>query len=211
MLIYMDKKVIKQPFILIFYGPTGVGKTNIALSIAARIPSEIINMDVGQFYTPLSIGTAKPDWENEPVTHHLFDIIDSPRNYTVVEYRTSLQNKIREIVERGNLPIIVGGSSFYLHSLFFPPSLHIPENSQSSIPFDDYSWDALYAIDPQRAMSIDKNDPYRIMRALDIWNKTGKIPTSTTPEYDPIADFSLIYVIRDTQELNKRINDRISV
>ena len=60
-----------------------VGKTDIALEIAQAFPSEIINMDVGQFYTPLSIGTAKPEWKTHPAPHHFFDIVDEPKNITV--------------------------------------------------------------------------------------------------------------------------------
>ena len=115
----MKKKLIKQPFTLIIYGPTGVGKTDLALDLAQHIPIEIINMDMGQFYTPLSIGTAKPDWKNSPVPHHLFDIINEPRNFTVSEYRILFYKKVGEIIERGNLPVVVGGSGFYLHSLLF--------------------------------------------------------------------------------------------
>ena len=62
---------------LIITGPTGVGKTDLALSFAERVPSEIINIDTGQLYKPLAIGTAKPDWQNEPVPHHFFDAIDT--------------------------------------------------------------------------------------------------------------------------------------
>src|SRR5436190_17346747 len=97
--IIMEKK-IKQPRVLIIYGPTGVGKTDLALAIAQEVPAEIINMDVGQFYTPLSIGTAKPDWKNSSVPHHLFDIIDEPANYTVNHYRSIAYEKVREIHAR---------------------------------------------------------------------------------------------------------------
>src|SRR5579871_6624448 len=101
MLIDMKKKIRQKPFIIIVYGPTGVGKTDLALSIAKHLPCEIINMDVGQFYTPLSIGTAKPSWKSEPVLHHLFDTINEPRNCTVVEYRSMVLPLIRDIIKRG--------------------------------------------------------------------------------------------------------------
>ena len=158
---------------LIIYGPTGVGKTDMALAIAASVPAEIINMDMGQFYTPLSIGTAKPDWQNNSVPHHLFDIVDTPINYTVSEYRTLLYKTVEEVTQRGNLPILVGGSGFYLHSLLFPPQVAIPDVDIAAL----YSagtdlWSTLYAIDPKRALSIDKADEYRIKRALSIWHST---------------------------------------
>ncbi len=161
MLILMNNTLYTSP-ILIIYGPTGVGKTDIALAIASRIPAEIINMDVGQFYTPFSIGTAKPDWKNETAVHHLFDSIDTPRNYTVVEYRNVVQEKIKEITARGNIPILVGGSAFYLYTLLFP--IH------------------------------EKSDTDHLHSHL---------------EYNPIGDYILVYAIRDTQELNTRINQRV--
>ena len=76
---------------LIIYGPTGVGKSDLACAIAQKVPAEIINADMGQLYTPLSIGTAKPNWQAEPVQHHLFDVINEPRNCTVIEYRQMIE------------------------------------------------------------------------------------------------------------------------
>src|SRR4030095_8408865 len=209
MLIYMKKK-IDRPFILILYGPTGVGKTDIALSIAERIPAEIINMDVGQFYTPLSIGTAKPDWQESTIPHHLFDIINTPTHYTVAEYRTLFHKKVHEIAARGNLPIAVGGSGFYLHALLFPPHETVPDIDIASFYSEnDNLWQKLYIIDPLRAINIDKTDTYRIKRALSIWHATGTLPSSYAPRYSPEVDFLLLFLERDRRELHKRIDDRV--
>ena len=161
-------KITNLPFMLVVYGPTGVGKTDFALAIAERVPSEIINMDVGQFYTPLSIGTAKPDWKHSAVAHHLFDIIDTPANFTVTEYRSLLYKTIKEVRDRGRLPILVGGSGFYLHALLFPPQAAIPDVDISELyPVETNLWQKLYDIDPERALHIDKSDEYRIKRALE--------------------------------------------
>ena len=195
---------------LIIYGPTGVGKTDMACAIAKEIPAEIINMDMGQFYTPLSIGTAKPDWKNSSIPHHLFDIVDTPSHYTVSEYRTLLYKTVKEITQRGKLPILVGGSGFYLHSLLFPPQVTIPDVDISSLyPAGADLWDELYAIDPQRALNIDKADEYRIKRALNIWHATGKLPSSYVPVYKPEANFMILFLERDRQELAQRINARV--
>lgn len=215
--LYIMQKKIHQPFMLIIYGPTGVGKTDLAMTIANQIPAEIINMDVGQFYTPLSIGTAKPDWKNSPVTHHLFDIIDEPVNYTVNEYRSIVYKKIEEIIARGKLPILVGGSGFYLYSLLYQPYSALASYEGQAVeidistlyPEDVNLWDELYKIDPVRAAAIDPSDTYRIQRALSIWHATGKLPSSFAPIYDPQADFHIIFVGRDRQELRERINNRV--
>ena len=76
---------------------------------------------MGQLYTPLSIGTAKPNWQSESVLHHLFDVINEPLSCTVIEYRQMLIPVLNDIWSRGKLPIIVGGSGFYIQSIFYPP------------------------------------------------------------------------------------------
>lgn len=208
--IIMNNKKTNHPFMLIIYGPTGVGKTDIALMIADATPSEIINMDMGQFYTPLSIGTAKPDWKNSAVPHHLFDIVDSPVNYTVNEYRTLLYKTVTDVIRRGNLPILVGGSGFYLHSLLFAPQVSVPDIDITPFYAPGANlWQELYNIDPKRALSIDKADDYRIKRALSIWHATGNLPSSYSPVYKPETDFLLLFLERDRQELKERINARV--
>jgi tRNA dimethylallyltransferase len=206
----MENKSTKFPFMLIIYGPTGVGKTDIALTIAANIPAEIINMDVGQFYTPLSIGTAKPDWKNSAIPHHLFDIINTPLNYTVSEYRKLLYTTVHDVIKRHKLPILVGGTGFYLHSLLFSPEVAIPHNDITPL-YDAEAdlWQELYDVDPVRALRIDKADMYRIKRALSIWHATGKLPSSYVPIYHPEADYSIIFLERDRKQLYQRINARV--
>ncbi len=203
-------KTTNLPFILVIYGPTGVGKTDLALALAQHLPIEIVNMDVGQFYTPLSIGTAKPDWKHSAIPHHLFDIIDTPANFTVTEYRSLVYKKIQDIRDRGKLPVLVGGSGFYLHALLFPPQAAIPDVDISDLYSTETNlWQKLYDIDPQRALCIDKADTYRIKRALSIWHATGKLPSTYSPTYDPQTDFMVIFVERDRQELKERINARV--
>lgn len=206
----MKNTTIHYPFMLIIYGPTGVGKTDMALAIAEQIPAEIINMDMGQFYTPLSIGTAKPDWIHSPIPHHLFDIINTPINYTVAEYRTLLYKTINEIIQKGKLPILVGGSGFYLRSLLFPPQGTFQNIDITSLyPKDIDLWNELYRIDPRRALCINKADTYRVKRALSIWHTTGTLPSSYTPLYNPKADFLIIFLERDRKELSQKINARV--
>lgn len=197
-----------QPYVIIITGPTGVGKTELALSLAQHIPSEIINGDVGQFYTPLTIGTAKPDWQNEPVPHHLFDIINEPQDCTVVEYRERVSAMVDDIWQRGRVPIIVGGSLFYIKSLFYPPQT-LPISTVKKDESCEYSWEYLQKIDPLRAVSIDKNDTYRIARAIDIWRTSGIKPSAYKVPFDPFARGMLIYITRDRQELYDRINMRV--
>jgi len=205
---------MQKPSALILYGPTGVGKTDLALLLGQYIPVEIVNMDVGQFYTPLSIGTAKPDWKNSSIPHHLFDVFDTPVNCTVVEYRTMVFETINAITQRAKLPILVGGSGFYLRSLLFPPcgpTVNEQENNQYNKQSHEDLWQMLHAIDPQRAAGISKTDTYRLRRALDIWHATKTIPSLYEPSYDCQLNFLLLHLTRDRNDLYTRINERVDV
>jgi len=199
----------RKPFIVIIFGPTGVGKSDLAERLAQAIGGEIINGDMGQLYTKLSIGTAKPDWQKSPIKQHLFDIINEPTNLTAFEYRKLLVPLIDAICSRGNVPIIVGGSGFYLTSLFFPPQESLAIKPSFEIRQDADLWAELAAVDPERASKINPNDTYRLQRALSIWHSSGIQPSTLAPVYDPCADFMLICAQRDRDELYDRINARV--
>jgi tRNA dimethylallyltransferase len=202
-------KELKQPHFLILYGATGVGKTDFALKIAHQLQGHIINMDVGQFYTPLNIGTAKPDWHSQKVPHHLFDIVDEPRNITATQYRTLVLDLFKELWARGELPILVGGSGFYLKSLLFPPSAHSANSFEVDLQSTSQElWNRLHSIDPLRAAQIHKNDRYRINRALAIWQSTGRKPSEYTSIFAPPSSFTLVHLMRDREDLYKRIDQR---
>jgi tRNA dimethylallyltransferase len=199
------------PYVLVISGPTACGKTALSQHISSLIPSEIINADVGQFYTPLCIGTAKPDWQTEKTKHHLFDIIDEPRDLTVVEYRTLVTKKINDIWQKGKLPIIVGGSLFYIKSLYFPPKAGTfftrPSTSTLTCKTQDL-WQTLYNIDPERAAAIHPNDVYRIKRAIEIWEITGIKPSAYKPEYAPGFHSLFVFIYPLKKVLYESINAR---
>ena len=188
--------------IIIISGPTGVGKTDFVDELVKKQPSEIINLDVGQFYEPISIGTAKPDWANHPVRHHLFDIIKNPVNITVVEYRKLVLLKVEEIWQKQKLPILVGGSGFYLLSLFFPPL-----ETKKISDLISGSWEDLNSLDPKRAAAIDPADSYRIDRALTLL-KGGQKPSDKKPVYQSIGEAKIKIINRDRKDLYDRINQR---
>lgn len=194
--------------IIVIFGPTAVGKTDFAQMLANQFPAEIVNADVGQFYTPLSIGTAKPNWRKSPTAQHLFDIINEPRMISVAHYRDHAKRVLGEIWNRNAIPILVGGSGFYSKSLFFPPELGNPIQNIGQTISKNYSWQDLYQVDPERALDIHENDSYRITRALDIYYATGKKPSDYVPRYQPLGTFCFVYLTRDKQELNHRIGQR---
>ena len=200
----MKKKAI------FIYGPTASGKTAFAEKLASLIPAEIINMDSAQMYTPLSIGTAKSDWKSTPYAQHLFDIIDEPKHLTVHAYRDMAEQKIDEICAQDKLPIFVGGSGFYLKSLFFKLESHtvFPQSCEDESDESDL-WQKLHFIDPERAAQIHPNDYYRLRRALEIWQVTGQKPSHYRPEFNPIAEWTIVHVTRDRKKLYKDIDERV--
>ncbi|MBP6869872.1 tRNA (adenosine(37)-N6)-dimethylallyltransferase MiaA [Candidatus Babeliales bacterium] len=202
-------------FVILISGPTGTGKSDFVLQLGKQLPVEIVNADIGSFYTQLSIGTAKPDWKNEKTPHHFFDILDSPINYTAPQFREQLQVLIEEIWERGNIPVVVGGSAFYIQSFFYKnhelatPSEELIDSLEEQ-PVETL-WEQLHAIDPARAAKIDRNDKYRVVRALAIWYTQGQKPSEFEQQFDPIAPFFCIMLTRDRDQLYEMINQRVEL
>lgn len=202
-----DKK-----FIFIITGPTASGKTACADQLAHLLDCEVINVDVGQFYTPLSVGTAKPDWKKFNYPCHLFDIINEPKDLTVVHYRALVLEKIKEIQDRGRTPVLVGGSLFYIKSIFFPPHefdvvVQSDESLVSNLASEEL-WDFLHSIDPDRAAQIHKNDTYRLQRALHIWQKTGQKPSKFLPKLHVPFNTIFISLVPEKEVLRDQIKKR---
>ena len=203
--------------IIIISGPTGVGKTETVETIAKNIPCEIINVDIGSFYTPLTIGTAKPDLSKVLVPHHLFNILDAPERYTVVEFRKKAQQLIQEISARENIPLFVGGSAFYIQALLYAlpeiPAIENQlelENALSKKTSEDL-WDELHLCDPMRATQIHQHDQYRLIRALSIFYGTGTKPSDYSSKFEPLGIFYTIFLDRDREDMYARINDRTKI
>ena len=193
-----------KSFFIVIHGPTGVGKTDFILSLGKNFPIEIINCDVGQMYEPIAIGTAKPEWKKESITHHLFDTITTPKNYSVTQYRNDVKHTIEEINSRNNIPVLIGGSGFYGKSLFFPPC----QEDQATVSIEG-TWDDLKKLDSDRALSIHKNDIYRINRALSIIASLGIAASQVKPLYNPLgSDFFVIYLYKDRQVIYNQIDAR---
>lgn len=193
--------------LFIITGPTGVGKTDLALDLARQMPIEIINADSGQFYKPLTIGTAKPDWQSSSIPHHGFDILTQPEQYTVVAYREYVYELSQQIWSANKIPVLVGGSLFYIQSLFFPPKAACDQPSIQDIP--EGTWHDLYAIDPVRANAIHPHDTYRIQRALAVWHATACKPSTLSLLYEPMCDAQIIFLTRQKEVLHQRINERV--
>src|SRR3990167_3963747 len=207
-----------KKYVILLSGATATGKTDLALKCAKELDGEIINADIGSLYAPLTIGTAKPDWRKPEVVHHLFDLLDIPQHFTVVQFRNRLKILIDQIWQRGHLPIIVGGSAFYIKAFFYEQH-EIPDNSDliaklevriaqgHATSFD--LWEELNAIDSVRAGQIHPHDTYRIIRALAIFHSTGHKPGEFAQIFSPLAPFFFIVCKRERKELYARIDARV--
>lgn len=220
---------MKQIPCLLIAGPTACGKSSLAEALAQQLGGEIINGDVQQMYAPLSIGTAKPNWKASPIKHHLFDTITTPHNFSVANWAAMVCESVARIRSQGKVPIVVGGSHFYLLSLFFPPrdteaALPLPECCSSARTHDLTSpcdrtqpckkehhvfWGHLARLDPVRAQALHPHDHYRIERALQLCH-SGVLASSARPLFAPlIENLHLIILDRDRSELYATINARV--
>ncbi len=175
-------------FALAITGPTASGKTALSLSLAERLSCEIISCDSMQVYRGMDIGTAKAtECERARVPHHLIDFLSPLESYSAESYRTAAIDCAREITERGKLPLFVGGTGLYIDSVKRGAGLDAPESDPeyrdkilSEIKGDDditALWERLRLVDPESAEKIHKNNLKRVIRALEIYDRTG-IPKS---------------------------------
>lgn len=210
----------KTKKVIIIAGPTGCGKTEFALKLAKMIKGEIISGDSMQVYRGMDIGTAKPTAkEQADVPHHLVDVRNVNEPFNVVDYYYEARQACEQILARNNVPIVVGGSGFYLHSLLYgppsgPPSIpEVREKIQEQM--EEFGPEALYdrllGIDPQYAKSITKNDKQKIVRALEIITLSGQKVSdlSWKQRHKPLNyDYRCWFLFRPREHLYKRINQR---
>lgn len=163
--------------IIVIAGPTASGKTQLSLKIAQAAGGEIISADSCQVYRGMNIGTAKASFEDRSlITHHLIDICDFSEIFNVAEFYKAAQEAIKEIISRDNVPIVVGGSGFYIHALLYGPPSGPPSmpaiRQQLERQLHDLGVEVLYErlqmLDPDYAATISEFDRHKIIRALEI-------------------------------------------
>ncbi|MBQ7677547.1 MAG: tRNA (adenosine(37)-N6)-dimethylallyltransferase MiaA [Lachnospiraceae bacterium] len=206
--------------LLILTGPTAAGKTALSLKLAKDLNGEIVSADSVQVYKYMDIGSAKirPE-EMEGVPHHLIDIIEPTEDFDVMKFSAFAKEAIADILGRGRLPILVGGTGFYIQAVLY--DIAFTEESddgtirkQLEISYDNDGADALFSrlmdIDPASAAIIHKNNKKRLIRALEYYELTGE-PISVHNERErsrkAAYDF-LYYVLTDDRTLLYRRIDR---
>lgn len=206
---------------MVLFGPTAVGKTALTEELFSK-GFEIINADSVQVYRYLDIASAKPEKELvEKIPHHLVDIRFPWEQYNSGDFCKDAERLIKEINERGNIPLITGGTAYYFKQLLYGPSSTPESNPKTREEIQrtiddiglDKAYEMLMSLDMEAAKKIDKNDRYRISRALEVIKDTGR-PLSSFPVSDTLRediDFVIIGLKREKRELEDRIRKRVDI
>jgi tRNA dimethylallyltransferase len=212
--------------LVIILGPTACGKTALSLLVAQELQGEIISGDSMQVYRHMDIGTAKINKnEMQGIPHHLIDILEPDQPYSVADFQKMARELITEINNRGKLPIIVGGTGLYISSvidsyLFTAESAQDIEfrKQQKEIYAEDGAgtlYSRLQFIDPQAAAKIHPNDSHRLIRALEVYQKTGRPISQLQKESQALPKpeylLSVIGLTMDREKLYHRIEQRVDM
>lgn len=212
--------VNNQKKVIVLAGPTCVGKTELSLKIAKDLGGEIVNADSMQVYKGLDIGTAKPTLEERSqVPHHLIDIRDFHEPFTAMDFYHEAELACESIFARNKIPIVTGGTGFYLHVLLYGPPMGPPSQPELRQKLENemekFSPEAMYdrleKLDPEYAATITQHDKVKIIRALEIitltQNKVSHLPWNQ--KLQPINfNYHCWFLFRSRENLYKRIEDR---
>lgn len=215
---------MKKPLVIVVAGPTASGKTSLAIEIAKRFDGEIVSADSMQIYKNMDIATAKPtEKEMAEVKHHLIGFVDCNDEYSVAMYKNDALSAIRDILFRGKLPVVCGGTGLYIDTLVKNTKFFDYEKSDVRSELEktadekgiEHLFDKLKEIDPETADRLHLNDRKRIIRAMEVYLSTGK----TITEQDKLShleesefDWCVIgLTASDRQFIYERINKRVDI
>ena len=214
----MKKKVI------VIVGPTASGKTTLSIELAKQIDGEIISADSMQIYKDMNIGTAKPTVdEMKNIKHHLIDFVSPEERFSVSDYQKLAQEKIKEILNIGKKPIVVGGTGLYVNSLIYGIEYGKMTFNQKyrekleKIAIEKgnkYIYEMAKNIDEQAIKNISINDRKRIIRILEIYKATGKNKTQLEMESRKSEipfDYRTYGIYIEREKLYDRINKRVDL
>jgi len=203
---------MKKPKLIVILGPTASGKTELAIKLAKKFNGEIVSADSRQVYKGMDIGTAKPTKkEMKGIPHHLLNVASPKRKFTVAQYRKLALKAIEKIQKKGKIPFLVGGTWFYIKAVVdglvipeVPPDWKLRKRLEKKSPEELYK--ILKKLDPERAKTIEKENPRRLIRAIEICKKIGKVPPL---KFKPLPyPVLMIGIKRKKKELMERIRKR---
>ncbi len=208
--------------LVILTGPTAVGKSKLSIELAKRIGGEIISADSMQVYKYMNIGTDKISKEKMGgVPHHLIDFLEPTQDFNVFMFQKLVKEKISEIAERGNVPILVGGTGFYIQAVLYDIDFtETDEDDEYRIALEKRAEDEgahvlfeeLKQVDPESAEIIHENNVKRVIRALEYYKKTGKpISEHNKEQHEKSSpyDFRYFVLTDDRKTLYSRIDKRV--
>lgn len=213
---------MKKQKIILIVGPTAVGKTALSIELAHQFKGEVISGDSMQVYRQLDIGTAKiRPTEMQGVPHHLLDIQSMTMPFTVADFQNLADQAITEITQRGHQPFVVGGTGFYLQSLLRGYQLGGAASAASQAIRDKWQQvvtdkgvaavqAALMQVDPISARKIPAGDSRRLIRALEVFELTGKPISAQTDQQNERYEPFIIGLTTQRQQLYRRIDQRVT-
>lgn len=206
---------------LVVCGPTASGKTGFAVSLARLIGAEIISADCMLVYKRLNIGTAKPAKEEMGgIVHHMIDVAEPTESFSVSDYAKGAEKALDLVQKRGNRSIICGGTGFYIQSLLFtrnlggvPADSHIREKYEAlaNEKGKEYVHSLLEKVDPESAALLHPNDFKRVVRALEIYELSGKKKSEQKDGFQAKRDYIAVALDWPRDQLYERINRRVDV
>ncbi|MDF2801976.1 MAG: tRNA delta(2)-isopentenylpyrophosphate transferase [Anaerocolumna sp.] len=218
----MQQEINSKPNIVILVGPTAVGKTDVSIAVAKALNGEIISADSAQVYKYMDIGTAKISYsEMQGIKHHMIDEVTPDQSFSVAQFRDKADQYIHQITHKGKLPIVTGGTGLYINSLLnnldFTKSVGDEDFRQRMQELADnkgneYLHEMLKTIDEESYQRLHANDVRRVIRALEVYEYTGKTISHFQEESKKIPPrYHAAYVglTMDRQKLYERINQRV--
>lgn len=210
--------------LILIVGPTAIGKTSLSIEVAKKFNCEIISADSMQIYKKMDIGTAKITKEEMAgIRHHMIDEVEPDEEFSVSDFRRKSYEYIEEIFSAGNQPLIAGGTGLYVNSLVYDLDFASSERDEAlRKKYTDYAekygnqyiHDILEGIDSESAQRISVKDTKRIIRAIEVFETTGKKMSETCEDFrKKNKDFDLVYIGLDMDrgKLYDRINRRVDI
>ena len=214
-----------KPKVIVIVGPTASGKTALSIELAKKIDGEIVSCDSMQIYKDMNIGSAKTTVEEmQGIKHYLIDVVEPNQRFSVAEYKKRAEEAIEEILAKGKVPIVIGGTGLYANSLIYGieyNEIEYDEEFRNELMDQaeteeglQFLYEEAKKIDPIAMEKISKNDKKRIIRIIEIFNSSGKTKTQQEIESrknDVKNDYKVFAINIDRPILYERINKRVDI